>query len=160
MKLSALYAEQAVRETRVLEDLLAQEDASLARRRRLRALEESFARMASDGALTESEIEEIVSALRSEGIETSVLERLLDGCVSTSGAEGALPLLDPEGARKRDSVLEAIRRGIDDQRDIDDRVGLEIQIHANEYRIAEEAASRLERSGFDADMAVIENMLA
>ena len=149
MKLSDLFRNTAQQAGGRLASLADRQEGLLAQRKKLRNVRERFERMTKDGDVSDRELDELMALLRDSGVDASRLLQWLDE------SEGA-----PDSAALADIVGDMLSDADDDASDSEANVNFQIQLELSEYGHAIEAASTIDKSGHDADMAVIRNMLS
>ncbi len=155
MKLTELFRDMAARAEQKLNTLVDKQASNLDHRRALDKVEERFDAMAADGIIDESEMDELLDMMRSNGLDADDIEKIFE---DLKGEDSTVRLDDA------DKLKFLIDTRIDNAQDIFTTqhadVNFEIQMGIGEYTNGIESAASIQKSGHDADMAVIRNMVA
>lgn len=155
MKITELFRNMAGRAEGKLNSLVDEQATNLDRRRALDKVEERFDAMASDGIIDESEMDELLNMMRSNGLDADDIEKIFE---DLKGEDSSVRLDDT------DKLKFLIDTRIDNAQDMSTTqhadLNFEVQMALGEYTHGIESAASIQKSGHDADMAVIRNMVA
>lgn len=154
MKLTELFREMAGRGESRLNDLVDQQTSNLDRQRALDRVEERFDAMASDGIIDESEMDELLQMMRSNGLDADDVEKIFD---DLRGQDSSVRM---EDADKLKFLIDTrIDNAQDNATTQHSDLNFEVQMALADYTHGIESASAIQKQGHDADMAVIRNMV-
>ena len=154
MKLTELFRQMAGHAETKLDGLLDEQTQNLDRQRAIHRVEEQFQSMAADGIIDESEMDELLAMMKSNGLETDDIQNLFE---QMKGQDSSVRLDDA------DKLEYLITTRLDNAEDAATTqhadLNFAVQLALADYTHGIESASAIQKQGHDADMAVIRNMV-
>lgn len=154
MKLTDFFKQGAADTERRMHELADRRSGNLEGQQGLREVEAAFREMSADGQIDPAEFESLLSMLEAQGADTDALRTAYE---SARNADGTVAV---DGEDKfSDLFFDTTEDAKEDLKDSDTEFAFRLQVLLSDHRFALSAASQESKSGHDADMTVIRNML-